>query len=258
MMSLVAFSLMLMSCGGQSANKSGRTGADDDAAAEETADAKKAVVEENADEGAPEGRTGDSEILNIRRVWGNQPIAVASDGKTVNIEVLASAFCKQYAKYKPNEVLRENLVGKPSYGEDDLGSLFNFENKSANGYLSCMAMIQYDWLTTCCYWKRSNGHKLVAFWLLETYEGDKKPACLLAFYDYDPATDTMTPETGLTKKVEEKMSSFDAYTVHLPDEGKDINITGHQIDYEEDCAYNTDFLLRWNGNDFAIEQVPGE
>ena len=75
---------------------------------------------------------------------------------------------------------------------------------------------------------------------------------LLVFYDYDPATNTMTPELGLGKKVAEAMAQYDGgYTVRLQDQ----EIIGHKINVEEDNCENTVYSLRWNGNDFSLEKT---
>ena len=65
----------------------------------------------------------------------------------------------------------------------------------------------------------------------------------------------MTPDAALSKKVDEAMNKFDTYTVKLPDQGKDIELVGHKIDFENDSAENTYYLLRWNGYDFKMEKV---
>ena len=51
------------------------------------------------------------------------------------------------------------------------------------------------------------------------------------------------------------MKRYDAYSVNLPAEGKDIEVVGHKADLENDNYSNTDYLFRWNGYDFRMEEV---
>ena len=129
---------------------------------------------------------------------------------------------------------------------------------ASNGYLACLALLQYDTVTECCYWNRNNGHKLVAFWLSATFENSSLDRHLAAFYDYDPATGIMTPEPKLTQMIEQAASQYDAYSVRLPEEGKDIMIYDYTINEEEDSAEIKNYALRWNGYDFKLEEVAAE
>ena len=122
-----------------------------------------------------------------------------------------------------------------------------------------MGMVQVSWDMVCCYWNRDNGHKLVAFWMEQGHESDPSLGDnLLAFYDYDPATDVMTPDPEIGKRIADAMAQYDGYGVRLPDEGKDIELVGYMFDLENDSAESTDYLCRWNGNDFALEKVNEE
>ena len=252
MMALAAFSFMLIACGDkqasqeQNAENKSETAKEDNTSAEKTDDA---ATEED-------GFIKEDELhqlSEISRVWASKSLTGIATDKTIDIERFALAFCKEYPTFKPNKAISDYLEAPTKYDEEK--SLFHIDNQKKNGFLACRLMTEYDWSTECCYWNRSNGHKLVAFWLSESLESYTKDEHLLAFYDYDPATDTMTPEPILSKKVEDAMSSYDAYTIKLPDEGKDIDLIGHKINLEEDCYDNTCYLLRWNGNDFKMEEV---
>ena len=123
-----------------------------------------------------------------------------------------------------------------------------------NGYVRCGSGSEISSDVTACYWKKKDGHRLVAFWLELGHEGSEHVDQLLAFYDYDPESDSMTPKPELSQRVEKTMSKFDAYSVRLPDEGKDIILMGH--DFGDDDSYQcTYYLFKWNGNDFDQKEV---
>ena len=246
-MALAAFSFMLTACENK-ANK------------EQNAENQTEMVAEEQTEEAPSFTADDvNQIGVIYGVWDVMPIPVlALDGKT-DIERFAASFCNEYSNYEPNLVLYDYLNDEKEFKKDleYFGYGYNVDNQKDNGYILCRAETQFSKDTDCYCWKRDNGHSLVAFWLEEGKEGDDNTS-LLAFYDIDPATNTMTPEPALSEKVAEAMAQYDAYSVRLPQEGKDVGLIGHKINIEEDNCDNTYYMLRWNGNDFTQEQVTEE
>ena len=243
-MALAALPFMLLEWGDK-ANQ-----AQNDDKKQETTEVEKAGKKAKAKSDVKRKKS-DSEIPTIRRKWASEPLIDVAVGEPADIERFANAFCKEYTYYKPNKMIFDYLEAPGRYDEDETG--FLIDNQSSRGYLSCSMMSEYDWSTVCCYWKRDNGHKLVAFWLVEQHESDDMDEHLLAFYDYDPETDNMMPEEELTDKIEDAMSRFDTYSVKLPAKGKDIELTGY--DFDDDSADNTYYILRWNGYDFRMEKL---
>lgn len=235
-MALAAFSFMLTACENKHANQEQKT----DNQAE-------MVVEEQ-----PEEAYLDDPIGIVRSVWELAPIPVVPAEGMADIERFALSFCNEYSNYVPNKVLYDYLKDQAKFKEDleKIGFGFNVDNQKEEGYILCRAETQFSQDTDCRCWKRDNGHTLVAFWSEEAHE-DGVDNCLLAFYDFDPATNTMTPELGLGKKVAEAMAQYDGYTVRLDDQ----EIIGHKINLEEDNCENTVYSLRWNGNDFSLEKT---
>ncbi len=249
---------LLAACGGKATSNNDRADADEEETTVVSDDMDDADEEDydTADATADDSAKG---IPAISRVWERQPISVGAEGRKVTIGMLADAFCRKYkSRYEPNQVLHDYLSDPAAFPQLDEAKHFAVDDQSANGYLSCQLMTEYDLLTTCCYWNRSNGHKLVAFWLSKTNEGDDAGEHLAAFYDYDPATDTMTPEPALTKTISDAMASYDDYSVTLPSQGKDIRLCGYSIDLENDSAENTYYIMRWNGNGFRLDQMREE
>lgn len=253
---LAALSMVLGACGEKQTSKEQEAAQSASAAVEKKTDGK-ASQADGAELAGNEKAAETTPIAAISSAWASKSLKGIAPGGKADIERFALAFTQEYGEYKPNKVLCIYLKYPANYKEKldaEEANLFEVYNKKKSGYISCRAMVQYSWDTECCYWKRNNRHQLVAFWLVEEHENSDGEH-LLAFYDYDPATDTMTPEPAITKRVDEAMVPYDDYTIRLPEQGKDIELIGHKINIEEDNCENTGYLLRWNGNDFKIERT---
>ena len=249
-MALAAILFVLAACGDKQAKQS------------ETADTPTAAAaaEKNASEEAADATDDDNlpdsfkKIPAIMAKWASKPLKNVLPDGTFDIERFASAFCNEYSEYEPNQAICEYLADPKAYEKKD--TYFNIRNMKKNGYIACLAMLQCAWNTECCYWKRKNGHALVAFWLEQGHESETElEQGLLAFYDFNPDTNTMTPEPALSKMVTDAMAKYDSFSISLPSEGKDIELTGLMVNEEEDYCDTTPYLLRWNGNDFRLEEV---
>lgn len=236
-----ALSLLMVSCGNKQTEQTS-----DKAKKEKVKARKKKASKKEASE--KEAQVSTSGIEDIERVWLSNDIDVDSGDITADIETFACAFCDAYPEYEPNEALCNYLINPEEYDPEENG--FFIDNQIKYGYISVRQETELDWLTTCCYWNRNDGHKLFAVWMAEEHEGDFKDAHLLLFYDYDPETDIMTPEPKLTRKVERAMEDFDSYDVKLPAKGKDIELIGYV--YDHDSAEKTYYMLHWNGYDFEM------
>ena len=247
---MAALSFMLTACGNKQANQAQTDESQAESVAEEQVEEPFIREGELEDDGAD---PADCKIPAIRNTWAPKKLTgVASNGK-FDIELFALAFCKAYPDYEPNKSLIDYLNDPTNYNEEEAD--YRIDDKKKNGYLSCYMQKDLDWGTVCCYWNRNNGHKLVAFWMTEEHLSYDKAEQMLAFYDYDPATDTMTPEPDLCKKVLEVTSQYDTYGITLPDEGKDITALCHNLETYHDNAVEAHYVFRWNGYDFRPEKV---
>lgn len=218
-----------------------------------------AQVPEKVDDPAEENLTVSDEVSNdwgyaiakIRETWRTTDIDVASGERTVGISKLAFVFCDEFKDYPANTALYEYLVQPQNYNEEKTGFHVNLEER--NGYVYSHSMSQFDLNTDCCFWNRKNGHKLFAAWLSEDHEGWKDSEKLVLFYDYDPETDSLSPEPQLTDLVEKNTASFASYSVVLPSKGKDIEVrTFTENDY--DSYDTTSFKMVWDGQSFTIKK----
>ena len=259
LVAVAALSFMLTACGEKKADKAQADENQKESTVQEqtVADDENAIADEEfmgdgelEDDGvAP----GDCEIPAIRKAWAKREISPVAADKGADITHLAYAFCTEYAKYLPNKSLAEYLEFPDRYNEEEAD--YRVEDQTKKGYLSCFMNRDLDWGVDCCYWNRSNGHQLVAFWLMEDHVSWDKYENLLVFYDYDPDTDTMKPEPALAEKMEKEMGAYDSYSFSLPADGKDIAVLCHNTLTNHDFSEEVHFLYRWNGNDFKLEKV---
>lgn len=198
-------------------------------------------------------------IVSIRKAWKNKPIDVDAGDITPGIKQFALAFCKEYPQCETNKALMDYLLSPESDKKDtydlqasseDGDYTYHIESNPRKGHIRCMAAVQTAPLTDVCYWNRNNGHKLFAAYMESTHESGEYDEHLVVFYDIDLSTGVMTPETSIANMIEEQVKGFDSFSVVLPVDGKDIEVSAYTIDEENDSADSKDMLLKWNGMTF--------
>ncbi len=130
--------------------------------------------------------------------WRTKTISVKNGGQSPNVVMLLKAFNKALPTWVVGEVLK--LQEKPLPGTKRNGTALLFENNEEdelrilldpkNGYACYESLTDVDQMS-CCIWRRTNGHRIFA---ISLYEQHVMPQNLLCWYDYDPQTQTMTPE----------------------------------------------------------------
>ena len=246
---LLVFPLIIAACAGKSEKQQEQQPSESNVEKVGLLDTTATVDNEEQDSQGVQPLT-DGGIDEIREVWCDREFNVKPGDKTPGIHEFASSFCKQYPGFLANKKMMQYLMDMKGYNEENTG--FHITDRPRNGYLRCSSMSQYDNSTTCCYWKRKNGHRLVAFCMQEDHEADDSGKDLVVFYDYDVENDLMTPEPSLTDMVEKLVKKHDAYDTLLPDEGKDIEIDA--FDFSEDSAQEYQYLLIWDGQTFKIQK----
>lgn len=227
---------------------------------EKKADEEKAEkVDENTEEEATEtsdDKDASTEIGKIVGNWKKQDITVSPKEAQANIHDFAQAFCNQYNAYTPNAKMLKYIGDPKTYNEEKEGCAVNSD--IAYGYIKANMPYQYDQFTEICYWKRPNGHSLVGVYLREESE-NADPESEFIFYDYDPATKTMTPDKDIISVVEKaaKRAEFDDFMIRLPQKGKDIELTLYK-DTGEDSCEPTYYDLKWTDNTFKPQLIPND
>lgn len=213
----------------------------------ELAAKKSQKTPEAPEQAEPQEQTVSPGIAGIKDAWRGQPITLETSN--VNIQSLALAFCNSYPGFEPNRMLRDHLAGQTKQTEQQ-GYSVNLEER--NGYVCIETTTELPTGTTLCYWKRNNGHKLLAAWM-EFQEEGKKAENLLTFYDYDPNTKVLQPEPKLTDELEGITKKFNEWSLRLPSEGKDIEImsfSGSDSEENYKCIY---YNWKWNGMTFNFD-----
>jgi len=93
-----------------------------------------------------------------------------------------------------------------------------------NGYLDLESQTDIDQMSACV-WRKENGHRIFA---VSLYEQHVMPQNLLCWYDYDPKTQTMTPEKSpLDDFKPDVKGAFIGWC--LPMKGTDFTITEYYV-----------------------------
>ena len=240
---LLVMALTFAACGTKSGESTPNEKADQPTQTEKTekAEETEATVDEEGEKSA---------ISHIKEVWKTKTIDLGEREELPDVKQFALAFSEAYPDYKPNAAMKAYLAQPKNYDETKTGFHINTE-QTRNGFISSRGMGQFDWDTDCCYWKRKDGHRLVAFWLSEGHENSGESQVL--FYDYNPETYTMTPEPQLTDLVEKNAASFADFSVRLPAEGKDIEVMTF-TENDMDSYDTTSFQMIWDGQTFSIKK----
>ena len=189
----------------------------------------------------------EQQIFEIQKVWADKPLQVENKFPQAQIRNFAKAFSGQYPDYRPNEAMIDYLKKPGDYTWEE--KHYNTVDDPRHGYIKCDIGGQFDYMTEMCYWRRSNGHQLVGVLMQVGHEGEKCDAVIL-FYDFDPKTQRMTPDTEVYQTVMDILSKHKgSLFFRLPQEGKDIEVTAVQWTPEDDFVYD-DIVLKWTGNNF--------
>ena len=245
----------------------------DEAVADTIPDEEYTEDHNDEDDAFSEWRIKPGEINEIKNEWRTRVIKVFTDNKSPEIHQYVQSFIASYP-YTPNDLLNNYIIdyknnnlltpesflkkgsSEGEYQTDHPSQAYSYKiiDHPKSGYMSISAEVQYDHRFEYCYWKRNNGHRLFAAYMNGEYENPSMNERLLAFYDYNPATQKMTPEPELTDMVEEKVKGFASWVMRLPDKGKDIEVYVYQ-ENDDDSEDELEFDMEWNGQSFTIESI---
>ena len=190
-------------------------------------------------------------IKDIESRWASKSLTVNKAYTKTRIWGFAKAFCSQYQGYTPNLALLDYLKKPGRYDMDE--KHYYVEDAPRNGYIKCDMMWQFDFKTEICYWRRPNGHSLVGVLMQMGHEGEgAKDDHALLFYDFNPITNTMTPDLQVYQSVKEILARHKGNSsMRLPLEGKDISVVCVEwIGTDEEDFRFEEFQLKWTGNGF--------
>ena len=215
----------------------------------------KATTEESVEaqgetESADEDADAQEGLAVMANNWKKTPITVSPKGAKANIQDFAQAFCSQYSSYEPNKKMLKYLANPKAYNVEN--EVYSVLSDIPNGYISSSLFTEIDRFTKMCYWNRKNGHSLVGVFMINGSENENSESAFM-FYDYDPKTNVMTPDTDVCQVVEKVAlnKDFEDYALELPQKGKDIVVKLYSDNGEE--GYDiTEMTLKWTGDTFTL------
>lgn len=188
----------------------------------------------------------------IQERWSGQPLRVQPTAPACLFRDLAQAFCSAYTDYPPNVALLRHLSvpGAPLPDEHS----YYVEEDTLLSFVRCDMGGQFEYLTALCHWPRARGHQLVAVLLQIGHEGECSDGLLL-FYDYDPSTRLMRPDTLLFNDVQRLLRRHEGSLVfRLQPEKRAVRVWGVTWNETDDFLFDA-FLLRWDGHTFTEEPL---
>ena len=163
--------------------------------------------------------SGSTDLEVIADEWESVTLSNVPDGSLVT---MLDCFNKRWPTWMLRsavKTMKKGVDGRDTYNDDQIV----VRNKPKNGF------VEVNWwgeaerheFMRACYWKRSNGHRLLGIYFGGT---DSDPNIhFVCFYDYDMKRHTLTPEPQIIdgfRTTEDRKFYYD-----LPEEGKNLRIS---------------------------------
>ena len=196
-------------------------------------------------------KTLDNSEVNSQ--WRTKKISVKDGGQTPDVVTLLRAFNQALPTWAVSQVLKQ--ADHPAKGTRQSGTAAIWDGEEEddyrilidrrNGYADLASQTDID-QTAASVWRKDNGHRIFA---LSLFQQHGNPQNVLCWYDYDPQTQTMTPEKSpLDDFKPSAKGAFVAY--ELPMTGTDFNI----IEYYPSLPAIT-HVYKWNRKQFLYNGV---
>ena len=189
----------------------------------------------------------------VNSQWRTKKISVKDGGQTPDVVTLLRAFHQALPTWAVSQVLKQ--ADHPAKGTRQSGTAAIWDGEEEddyrilidrrNGYADLASQTDID-QTAAGVWRKDNGHRIFA---LSLFQQHANPQNVLCWYDYDPQTQTMTPEKSpLDDFKPSAKGAFVAY--ELPMTGTDFNI----IEYYPSLPAIT-HVYKWNRKQFLYNGV---
>ena len=189
----------------------------------------------------------------VNSLWRTKRISVKDGGQTPDVVTLLRAFHQALPTWAVSQVLKQ--ADHPAKGTRQSGTAAIWDGEEEddyrilidrrNGYADLASQTDID-QTAASVWRKDNGHRIFA---LSLFQQHGNPQNVLCWYDYDPQTQTMTPEKSpLDDFKPSAKGAFVAY--ELPMTGTDFNI----IEYYPSLPAIT-HVYKWNRKQFLYNGV---
>ena len=189
----------------------------------------------------------------VNSQWRTKKLSVKNGGQTPDVVTLLRAFHQALPTWAVSQVLKQ--ADHPAKGTRQSGTAAIWDGEEEddyrilidrrNGYADLASQTDID-QTAASVWRKDNGHRIFA---LSLFQQHGNPQNVLCWYDYDPQTQTMTPEKSpLDDFKPSAKGAFVAY--ELPMTGTDFNI----IEYYPSLPAIT-HVYKWNRKQFLYNGV---
>lgn len=185
-------------------------------------------------------------LVEIHDQWKSRNINVPQGGNNPGIVQLVQAFQDTWHSYNIIPVLEK--AKNPNFtfeANEEYGGGITVDRK--NGYVSLDNGGSDDYYMEACVWRRDNGHRLFAIVLGQPVDPEIEFVC---FYDYDPQTSTMYPETGPEQGFH-PLNMDNHVSYNLPQKGKDFIIS----EYDFNLQNNINHVFSWDGNKHHFSHI---
>lgn len=185
-------------------------------------------------------------LEEIRDQWTLRNIKVPNGGQSPNIVQLLTAYHNVWGSYVVNPVLKRAKNPRFTHIKDkETNEEIIVDRK--NGY-ACLDNGGTDsgYMETCV-WRRDNGHSLFAINMGQPVDPEIEFVC---FYDYDPTTSTLYPETGPEQDFH-PLGKGNYISYNLPQKGKDFIISEYEINLQS----NINHVYSWDGNKHHFSHI---
>ena len=179
----------------------------------------------------------DMPMVKAAKGWAARPIKVKGGGKTPDIVTLTKAFNQVWNVGVVSGVLKQAADPKFTHASDPEYDSETIVDRK-NGYLcEDSGGTDSDYMEACV-WRRDNGHRLFAICMGGPTDPEIEVVC---FYDYDPATETMTPEASPADTFK---PTEEYYNYNLPHKGKDFIISEYLLNED---GITLEHVYTWDG-----------
>ena len=146
----------------------------------------------------------------INSQWRQKTISVKNGGQTPDVVKLLRAFNEVMPTWTVSQVLKQ--ADHPAKGTRQSGTAVIWDGEEEddyrilidrrNGYADLASQTDID-QTAAGVWRKDNGHRIFA---LSLFQQHGNPQNVLCWYDYDPQTQTMTPESTISNQAQKVLS----------------------------------------------------
>lgn len=189
----------------------------------------------------------------INSQWRTKKISVKNGGQTPDVVTLLRAFHQALPTWAVSQVLKQ--ADHPAKGTRQSGTAAIWDGEEEddyrilidrrNGYVDLESETDINQMSAGV-WRKDNGHRIFAVCL---YEQHVMPQDLLCWYDYDPQTQTMTPEKSPLDDFKPDAKGA-AVGCGLPMTGTDFTITEYYPGLP-----NITHVYKWNRKQFLYNGV---